>query len=145
MESENTIMRLKILNIENGGFNEESQKQMVLTAFKYFGQATDWEVKSRIEQQYGIKIHERNWVSARRGDLISEGLIEATDKRRIGEFGKPCIVWKFNSEGKKHDPNCLTSNEMNRVIKYLNDKCRIANQYQKEKMMEIIQRYEELS
>lgn len=133
--------RLQILNIGTGKIKEESQRQMVLTAFKYLEEATDWDVKNRIEAQYCIEIHERNWVSARRGDLIAEGLIEPTEKKRIGEFGKPCIVWRFNPEGKKHDPDALSSNEMNRVIKYLNDKCRIANSFQRKKMIEIIQNF----
>ena len=137
--------RLNILNVETGEVKEESQREMVMTAFKFLGEATDWEAKERIEKQYGITIDERNWVSARRGDLISEGLIEATELKRVGEFGKPCTVWRFNPDGKKHDPTCLTSNQMARIIKYLNDKCRVTNSFQRKQMLEVITHHEQMS
>jgi|GEM_PF-4723298 len=137
--------RLNILNLDTMEVKEESQRMMVLGAFRNLKEATDWDIKNRIEQQYGLKIDERNWVSARRGDLIEEGLIEPTNRKRVGEFGKKCTVWRYNPEGKKHDPECLTSNQMNRVIKYLNDKCRIANSYQRKNMIEVITHYEKMS
>ena len=134
--------RLNIIDIKTWKVTPESQRQMVLTIFKKLGTATDWEVKNELEKQYNLKIDERNWVSARRGDLVSEGLIEPTELKRPGDFGKPCTVWCFNADGKKKDPECLTSNQMNRVIKYLSDKGRIANSYQIKQMIEVLKHYD---
>lgn len=117
---------------------------MVITAFKRFNdfEANDWELKGVIEQLYQIDIDDRNWVSARRSELMLKGLVIATEKRRKGEFGKSCTVWKFLPDGKKEEKVCLSSNEMSRIIKKLHDTCIKANDYQLKELKTIIERFE---
>jgi len=141
-------LRLNKLNLETGEIEEETQEDMVLTAFKTFPdfECTDWELKNKIEQIYSIKIDERNWVAARRSDgLMPKGLVIATEKKRKGEFGINCTVWKLLPDGKKEEKVCLSSNQMARIEKYLHDKCQQANSYQIRRMKSIIEHFEVLN
>lgn len=135
---------LKKLDLETGEEVEETNTDMVKTAFMRFTdfEATDWELAGMIKQLYDTDVDERNFVSPRRSELEVEGLVIATEKRRAGNFGKLCTVWRFVPDGIKPEKDCLSSNEMNRAIKKVQDYCQKANDYQIKELKGIIERFE---
>lgn len=45
---------------------------------------------------------ERTWAAAtRRGSLVREGLVEATEARRFTSSGRKAIVWRLTADGRR--------------------------------------------
>lgn len=71
-------------------------QQRVLDALRTLGPSTDDELVAHLRNAHPGS------VAKRRGELVDEGVVEATDQRRQSRWGRDCIVWKLTNNQERH-------------------------------------------